>query len=136
MNNREIKFRAWVKDKKVMRSISMLETHRPGLGKYQAQYYGDGNGYTNIEDIELMQFTGLKDKNGKEIYEGDIINVTKRLDDYEMYAQVIWDNEEARWGYIKADGDDTEIGSLYDLLDIRRDEIIGNIYENPELIKN
>lgn len=85
-------------------------------------------------DHILMQFTGLHDKNGKngkEIYEGDVIRGKETTDAYGngfMYqAVVIWDDEQGRW--IAKEEDD--VWSLYDF---DFEEVIGNIYENPELI--
>jgi uncharacterized phage protein (TIGR01671 family) len=83
-------------------------------------------------NVMMMQFTGLRDKDGKEIYEGDIIDITGRMDDYQIIASVVWNDDELYWGYEKRDFPDIEVGNLADLFDSHT-EIIGNIYENGEL---
>lgn len=75
----------------------------------------------------LGQFTGLKDKNGKEIYEGDIIII----DQYTI-VKVVWGTD--CWELIMEDNEpyiDDSLGNFNDLI-----EVIGNIYENPELCKS
>ena len=81
------------------------------------------------EEIELMQYTALKDKNGKEIYEGDIVNFKMYDGQYENY-QIIF-----RAGEFNAiNKDDTNYISV-DIWNIYG-EVIGNIYENPELLED
>ena len=77
----------------------------------------------NRGDIALMQFTGLKDKNGKEIYEGDIVKT-----DNEMPFIVKYDNTCCAFLW----------GNYYfeDRVEERQVEVIGNIYENPELLND
>jgi hypothetical protein len=74
------------------------------------------------DDYEWMQYTGLKDKNGKEIYEGDLVRYGKDG----MIGKVEWDYAKTRWRW-----------SSFPLtnVEVRKLTIIGNIYENPELIK-
>ena len=91
----------------------------------QITYRGD-----KLKDIVLMQCTGLKDKNGKLIYEGDIIKCSY---DSEFAIGVIeWDSEELQFA-LKIEDAFYSIRqkTKFDII-----EILGNIYENPELLEN
>lgn len=85
------------------------------------------------EDLILMQFTGLKDKNGKEIYEGDILNITQDS----IIGVVEWNNDlslfELNCVVDHNDCTTTIYSKQENGFNINR-EIIGNIYENPELL--
>jgi uncharacterized phage protein (TIGR01671 family) len=74
-----------------------------------------------IEEFELMQFTGLLDKNGKEIYEGDILALVNGYCDVVKFERSAW-----RWN----DGHNI-LGVSWNLESF---EVLGNIYENPELM--
>lgn len=108
---REIKFRAWDKACDVM-----LIPEDPN------RWVMHGNGCSAIDgvwatvDLELMQYTGLKDKNGVEIYEGDILGRAHQVVYFDDGKFCMMGGEE--WGWI-----DTSL------------EVIGNIYENPELLE-
>lgn len=108
---REIKFRAWNFEKRRLYPV-MLSSLPTGQG------------------FEIMQFTGLLDKSGKEIYEGDVI----RLIPEKVDVVVEWDIRQV--GFVMRET--KNIGRYHaDLGGYTRDafEIIGNIYENPELLK-
>jgi uncharacterized phage protein (TIGR01671 family) len=82
--------------------------------------------YSKHDDCEFEQYTGLKDKNGKEIYEGDIVDF---VDDGECIGVVEYDAPEF---YLNADA--TNWGAMY-LERTRCQRVIGNIHENPELLE-
>ena len=149
--NREIKFRAWDTEKKEMCYDGHIDQYDDGFdsgstslsicfnGQINAQIGDDGgkNGLwehdANIKKdrLILMQYTGLKDKNGKEIYEGDIV---KNLEHGHVFS-VEWGIEnESYAGWSGVWQGKTFVAPLYNgpLVNC---EIIGNIYENPELLK-
>jgi uncharacterized phage protein (TIGR01671 family) len=131
---RTIKFRAWETQYKLMSPVTHVDfvtneidcEHNSGEPK-------------RIEHFEIMQFTGLLDKNGKEIYEGDIltfldaetISTENGMDFNESMGRgvVEWCGYEGRWGVTNRDSVDLE-----DIFGEPDTEIIGNIHENPELL--
>ena len=129
---REIKFRAWdIMNKMMINCFALSSTgnimftkKRGSDGKY---HYSDlsNQGYNN-ERFVLMQYTGLKDKNGKEIYEGDII----RRDD--GILSVHFGSSAFGLSVHRSDGVFASQWQLYGGKD--KGEIIGNIYENPDLL--
>ena len=143
MKQRIIKFRSW--DTKPLEGKSKMIY---GIDKIKEFYDGIElidellNGVA--PEVKIMQFTGLKDKNGKEIYEGDIINWF--ADGIEKTAIVIW--RSCGWCAERFDKDLNVFERYYQFsnfipVEINREgkedmfdgEVIGNIYENPELLK-
>ena len=127
---REIKFRAWDKNNKTMIYYDDDEGHYVVAFNGELQRFGHGSTPFNLtlpQNLELMQYTGLKDKNGVEIYEGDIC----RNGDWEEDAhahnyrveEVTYSEDEGcffGWNY-NTDG--------------MTCEVIGDIYSNPELLE-
>jgi len=113
---REIKFRAWDDYKREMIPVK-------GIRQYPTGGWSAWDGETEVLpcNVILMQFTGLLDKNGKEIWEGDILSTPAG------YGYVQYLN--GAWYLCWPDGGDTTLHGC----PLERLEVIGNIYENPEL---
>jgi len=119
MNKREIKFRAWLKN-----PVEGL----PRMVPWSSDFFSDSSEVTAFGDefpepdgdVVLMQYTGLKDKNGREIYEGDI--VASEWGDWES-GYVISVSMDDFYNFVEEGYSEEDI------------EVFGNIYENPKLIR-
>lgn len=110
---REIKFRAW-DGKEMWTGFHILSRDiivPPAWRKTRV-------------DLEFMQYTGLHDKNGVEIYEGDVMGSGKKA-----FYTVVWNSKEAMFCLADSSGN-----PVHDF-DFESYEVIGNIYENKELLK-
>ena len=137
--NREIKFRAWHTGAKIMYESPIIRFTL--LGDFDGSF-GVGNTF-NQDCAVLMQYTGLKDKNGKDIYEGDILKSRSEIIRpfapkgkqrtgrfQEKICAVEWRQSEG--GYYLSNSrlpgiKQEHLSQWY--------EVIGNIYENPELLE-
>lgn len=121
--NREIKFRLWDGMSKTMFYLSNAEVYDNGL------WFGFPNASDHNDDEKavVMQFTGLLDKNGREIYEGDTTNYGT----VKWFSALTWDGGGSRHPgfYFGNVGGDMEYhdGFFDDI------EVLGNIYENPQI---
>lgn len=125
--NREIKFRMW-------KDGEMLQLH---------EMHTDEQNNCDFQESEkigvLMQYTGLKDKNGAEIYEGDILGLS---DEYRINSDGTEDKSRKSVEFIDggfrgvyfSDNKKSVVG-LIDKTDLKMFEVIGNIHQNPELLK-
>lgn len=137
---REIKFRAWDKPNNAM--IQKVAVYGHAMGTSVMLPHGDyapgkhwrrddyGNYYCYDGSVVPLQYTGLKDKNGVEIHEGDILRCNSSDDDWNDH--VVFRNASfnlSRWA--------KKVSHIYpDLMDVLDDcEVVGNIYENPELLE-
>lgn len=135
--SREIKFRAWHKINKEWTSDPIIDGEN---GKMMAFSMLDAQFVRHYRDdeMEIMQYTGLKDKNSKEIYEGDIVEYNDfnslrtggHAEDKIIVGKVtfgcgMWMVEEKNCGHDLYEG----------LVNDEELEVIGNIYENPELLE-
>lgn len=122
------KFRAWSTDKKIMAEVRTLRftDELVETDKFVER---------SIEEVKLMQSTGLLDKNGKEIFEGDIIRYNIDVVDIKRHPTLGF--------YTVLDGREGFFGDGMSIDDFEEDakefsktaEIIGNVYENPELLE-
>lgn len=89
----------------------------------------------DLDDYLPLQFTGLKDKNGKEIYEGDVVRANSWANSIIVFGKIGYDGEwNGLTGYaLEIWGADNNFYELQYHFDPNKLEVIGNIYENPEL---
>ncbi len=172
--NREIKFRVWDIENKEMLKVQELDFEPTFYGGRIAIRPDQYNDYFDTEDMILMQYTGLHDKNGKEIYEGDILKVPVRRcgnsygnwwqdrnDNHGWTGDFVYKKIEFKNGYDNLS--ETIGGFVFKYLPITKKQIkaiaqprgkerteqnvdtynfkieevqvIGNIYDNPELLE-
>ena len=119
---REIKFRAWIKRWKQMQNVGGIDFVNGEVITYFGDtQHGQSTLTVKVDEVEILQYTGLKDVNGVLIYEGDILKVVGLREkgiveftedsEYVVNGLLLWD-----WNI--------------------RSEVIGNKFQNPELLSN
>lgn len=130
---RKIKFRIWDNDYKIMRPVILIDFKDGQIVEIEAEPDKTGAHIFRPEDnteqykcYQLLKFTGFYDKNEAEIFEGDIVKIRVYNFVYENKLVVLPDFFESK-GYCEK-----ELGENWDAENL---EIIGNVYENPELLE-
>jgi uncharacterized phage protein (TIGR01671 family) len=135
MSDREIKFMAMTP--KGMGYVSEMQFHRPWAGMdvdgsiidvFSPQInviIGTIESTFDLEAVILRQYTGIKDKNGKEIYDGDIVDFGAGV------GQIVWIDECVGFRVNKDLISGAHLWNEY--VELKMSEVIGNIYENPQL---
>lgn len=125
---KELKIKAWLKKEKKMVSIIGIDFNYEYI-----RYIEDDNLFNEnyktaeFKDIELLQFSGVKDKAGQELYEADVIKFNDGIDD--IYGLISYDDEDGTYR--------VSYENITEHLSDREGdfEIVGNIFENPGLHK-
>ena len=126
---REIKFRAWIKDYEDMVTVDFIDFIE---GEITIIDYEGIQRIFTLSEVELMQYTGLKDKNGVEVYEGDILSTD--LDRPYLIVEfrngafmfLCHDNGKDYYDFMATTGENSNFTKYH--------EVIGNIYENRKLL--
>lgn len=126
------KFRAWLTEDKLMPPVAGITFFRGCMDVMMSP----NKKVTKVNQvIKLMQSTGLKDKNGKEIFEGDIVKFSD-CDDDAYVTPVVWDKNYACFGVSFSGKYPISFDYLEEFYTELKDiEVVGNIYENPEFLE-
>jgi uncharacterized phage protein (TIGR01671 family) len=136
--NREIKFRIWDKQQKKFHidadwGISLQGSFIIGFASHDSWNHDKGYkiNLTSQDNMVVQQYTGVQDKNKKDVYDGDILR--NQLNGNYCYVRWACDMEYAGWSLARPD---EPIGNLFLNKHYKNLEVVGNIFENPELLKH
>lgn len=132
---REIKFRAWDKIHKDIKKVAVIDWVTETILLWNKRGNVRITIHRTFETVELMQHTGLRDDNGKEIYEGDIIRIREtEFDDWRMYL-IEYHGDRDYPAFDTEPSIDCDSNGLSYATACCELEVIGNIFENPELLE-
>ena len=135
-NKRIVKFRAWDGKTKQMVPDYAFGPNSWDGGMTVARYSFELSDMVGAQ-LELMQFAGLLDKNGKEIYEGDIIQSKPYIGEGLIIGEVYFDQKSCIWKVKEITDRIPDIEYLCEVLKgAHESEVIGNIYENKNLLEH
>lgn len=121
---REVEYRAWHKNTKYMFQVSAIQFHWFVCEKHKTY---------PLDEVELMEYTGLKDRHGNKIFKGDIVI---RGGNPKFKYEVMWSDQHARFLlrslFLRKGGSH---GYIALSRNIQRNEIIGNVYQHPHLME-
>ncbi|AMD94545.1 YopX family protein [Leptotrichia sp. oral taxon 847] len=120
--SREIKFRAWDKENEKMMKVSSLSLENKEIAVRENGTYH----FFRMQNLELMQYTGLKDKNDKEIYEGDVVVLNNIKIDNMCIVRYEHNSYRLEGWSLREDLSNVEAKFL---------EVVGNIYESKNLLE-
>ena len=123
---REFKIKAWLKKEKKMVAIIGIDFNYEYIRYTEdSNLFNENYKTAEFKDIELLQFTGLKDNGGQELYEADVIKFNDGIDD--IYGLISYDDEDGAYR--------VSYENITEHLSEREGdfEIVGNIFENPDL---
>ena len=124
-----LKFRAWHKTCEEMGRIAFIRYRQSGEIAHLSFRGNIYSGLVKLDEIELMQSTGLRDKNGKEIFEGDIVKMAKDVYSEPTYYEVV----RHRGGAYRLESKQHGCELWLRHTDC---EVVGNVYENLELLED
>ena len=127
---REIKFRAWFQDGEnyYMDNFIEITQHKTHNIEHRSSYQKKDNSVSTLCHA-VMQYTGLKDKNGVEIYEGDIV----KYKEFSYNCEIVWIKD---WACFCIDSEHLMDRVTFDEEQIKYCKVIGNIYEHRHLLDN
>lgn len=123
---KEFKMKAWLKREKKMVAIIGIDFNYEYIRYTEdSNLFNENYKTAEFKDIELLQFTGLKDNGGQELYEADVIKFNDGIDD--IYGLISYDDEDGAYR--------VSYENITEHLSEREGdfEIVGNIFENPQL---